>query len=68
LDSEAAFGPTGTEYTPTLPQAKVMQANGGNILTTDVRSDTATGAAAGGTLDIEADNPPIGNQGLAMGL
>ena len=71
----------------------IMQSQGGNILVTDVRSDTATGAAAGGTvtlpaeddvrdgegygaggtefegtLDIEADNPPIGNQGLAMGL
>ena len=84
-----------SSVTGTLPVARVMQANGGNILPSDVLT-TGTGVGAGGiyvqpvqadvkrpadggtaygpasgtdgTLDIEADNPPIGNQGLAMGL
>jgi hypothetical protein len=45
-----AFG--ASSVTGTLPVARVMAANGGNILTTDVRSDTATGTAAGGTIDL----------------
>lgn len=43
----------------TLPLAEVMQSAGGNLLVTDVRSDTVTGEAAGGTLDITADNVAV---------
>lgn len=49
-----------------LPLAKVMQSAGGNIQAGDVRSDTQTGAAAGGTLDIAAENASteIGTPGV----
>lgn len=58
LAGTGTYGVGGTSRTPTLPVAKVMAANGGNIPTSDVRNDTATGIAAGGTLSITADNPP----------
>jgi hypothetical protein len=60
-----AFG--ASSVTGTLPVAKVMAANGGDILTTDVRSDTVTGAAAGGTLDVAADNTSDGG-GIGIGI
>lgn len=51
----------------TLPVAKVMQSAGGNVLPGDVRDDTVTGAAAGGTLKIEADNPGVRIGGMGIG-
>jgi hypothetical protein len=57
-----AFG--ASSVTGTLPVAKVMAANGGDILTTDVRSDTVTGAAAGGALDVAGDNAFRARMGL----
>jgi hypothetical protein len=58
LEGESNLGTDGA-----LPLARVMQASGGALSPNDVRRDTPTGAAAGGTLDIE---PPT--QRLSIGL
>lgn len=72
LDYIAAAMAAGTLEVVTLDDLwlspdSVMQPDGGELLTSSVRSDTATGAAAGGTLDVTADNPPTTSR-VGIGL